>query len=209
MDLIGLGFGRTGTLSLKLALERLGFGPCHHMLEMFRHPEQAPTFLAAAEGESVDWPAFFQSYRSAVDWPSVYFWRELLDAFPDARGILTTRDDDSWYSSMLHTIFHALGGPEPTHPVAPGSVLAMNRRIVAQRTFDWRFSDRDHVVSVHHAHVAAVKAALPADRLLVFNVRDGWEPLCRFLGVEAPDEPFPRSNSTEEFLARLPQVEDR
>ncbi len=209
LDVLGVGFGRTGTLSLKLALERLGFGPCHHMVEMFAHPELAPTFLAAADGKAVDFPALFRDYRSAVDWPAVYFWRELIDVFPEAKAILTTREDDAWYASMASTIFHALGSREPERAIEPGSVFDMNRRIVAGGTFDWRFADRDHVIAVHRAHVAAVKATIPAERLLVFDVKQGWEPLCDFLGVPVPAEPFPRSNSTQEFLARIPSVEDR
>lgn len=209
LQVIGCGFGRTGTLSLKLALERLGFGPCHHMLEMFAHPETARSFLDAAEGRAVDWASVFGAYRSAVDWPAVYFWRDLVQVFPDAKLILTIRDDDAWYRSMVSTIFRALGTPESAHAVEPGSVGAMNRRLVAQGTFDWRFGDRDHVLAVHHAHVAAVKAAVAPGRLLVFDVKQGWDPLCQFLGVPAPEAPFPRTNTTEEFLARVPSVEDR
>lgn len=209
LEIIGVGFGRTGTLSLKLALDRLGFGPCHHMVDLFERPEQARAFIAAANGAEVDFAELFSGYRAAVDWPAVYFWRELLERFPNAKAILTTRDDDSWYESMKKTIFLAHERIGRHAEVPPGTVLAMNRRLVGEGTFDWRFEDRDYVVGVHRAHLAAVRATVAPERLFELDVREGWEPLCRALGVPVPEEPFPRANSTEDFLARMTRVERR
>jgi hypothetical protein len=134
LKVIGSGLGRTGTLSLKLALEQLGFGPCHHMIEVFMHPESVPLWVAAGAGKP-DWDAVFDGYQAVVDYPGCAFWRELIDYFK--------------------------------------------------------------------RHDAAVRAAVPKDRLLVFEAVQGWEPLCGFLGVPVPDTPFPRENSRADFQTRI------
>ena len=201
LSVIGAGFGRTGTLSLKFALERLGFASCHHMMEVFANPEQAPVWLSAARGKAVDWDALLSGYRASVDWPSCHFWRELAAHYPEAKVILSTRDPRRWYKSISGTIFPAMAGEMPEE--GPGrDVLAMARHIVSEKTFGGK-TDEVHVLDVLARHEAEVKRSIPAERLLVFDVAEGWEPLCRFLGVPVPDEPFPRTNSSEEFQARL------
>lgn len=203
VDVIGAGFGRTGTLSLKAALERLGFAPCHHMVEIINQPETAPLWYDAADGKPTDWQAVLGEYRAVVDWPGCHFWRELAAAFPQAKVLLTERDPEAWYKSMTQTIFEAMRAsariPAGERRTARGG---MAYHIVMERTFGGNV-DKDHVLSVYKAHNEAVKAALPKDRLLVYDVREGWAPLCEFLGVAVPDEDFPRSNSTEEFRARI------
>jgi hypothetical protein len=92
LKVIGAGFGRTGTSSLKQALEDLGFGPCHHMTEVIAHPQQVPVWEAAMNGEPVEWEDVFHAYQSAVDWPSAAFYEPLMERYPDARVILTVRD---------------------------------------------------------------------------------------------------------------------
>ncbi|PKQ05062.1 MAG: sulfotransferase family protein [Alphaproteobacteria bacterium HGW-Alphaproteobacteria-12] len=201
LSVIGAGFGRTGTLSLKLALEQLGFAPCHHMLEVFANPGQAPAWLSAAKGEAVDWDALLSDYKASVDWPSCHFWRELAAHYPEAKVILSTRDPRRWYKSISETIFRAMEGQIPEE--GPGrDVMAMARHIVGSKTFGGR-TDEAHVLDVFTRHEAEVKRGIPAGRLLVFDVAEGWEPLCRFLGVPVPDAPFPRTNSSEEFQAHL------
>lgn len=202
LSVIGAGFGRMGTLSLKFALEQLGFAPCHHMMEVFAHPAQASVWLAAARGEPVDWDKLLDGYRASVDWPSCHFWRELADRYPDAKVILSTRDPHRWYESMSGTIFRALQSEMPAG--GQGEDMGeMVRRIVRDDTFGGR-TDEAHVLDVLARHEAEVKRTIAPERLLVFEVNEGWEPLCRFLGVSVPDAPFPRTNSTEEFQARLP-----
>lgn len=201
LSVIGAGFGRMGTLSLKHALEELGFAPCHHMTEVFAHPHQAPQFHAAARGEAVDWDALLKGYMALVDWPGCHFWRELAAHFPHAKVILSTRDHERWYESMVNTIFRAVGGELP--PEGPArDVAAMAAYVVRDKTFGGNL-DKAHVLDVLAKHEAEVKCSIPAHRLLVFNVSEGWEPLCRFLGVPAPETPFPRTNSTEEFQAMM------
>lgn len=202
LDVIGAGFGRTGTLSLKMALEELGFVKCHHMTEVFQNPDQAPHFLAAARGEQVNWEELFKGYRAVVDFPGCHFWRELADAFPQAKVILSTRDPHSWFKSASETIFQAV----QMEPEDPGMrrVSEMAREIVLDRTFGGDISEA-HAVEVFKAHEEEVKRSIPAERLLVFEAKMGWEPLCDFLGVKVPETPYPRSNSTEEFKDVLKQ----
>lgn len=202
LDVIGAGFGRTGTLSLKLALEELGFVKCHHMTEVFQNSDQAPHFLAAARGEKVNWEEVFKGYRAMVDFPGCHFWRELADAFPQAKVILSTRDPHSWFKSASETIFQAVQ-MEPEDPDMR-RVSEMAREIVLDRTFGGNISEA-HAVEVFKAHEEEVKRTIPADRLLVFEAKMGWEPLCDFLGVKVPETPYPRTNSSEEFKDILKQ----
>ena len=104
LKVIGAGISRTGTFSFKLAMEKLGFTKCHHMMEVVENPTQAPLFIAAAKGEPTDWEDLYQGYQACCDFPSCHFWRELMDAFPTARVVLTVRDPENWYKSMSETI---------------------------------------------------------------------------------------------------------
>ena len=200
LDVIGAGFGRTGTLSLKMALEELGFVKCHHMTEVFQNPDQAPKFLAAARGETVDWEEIFEGYRAMVDFPGCYFWRELAEAFPKAKVVLSTRDPHSWFKSASETIFQAMQMKVEDPVMKP--VVEMAREIVFNKTFGEDISEA-HAVEVFNAHLEEVKRSIPADRLLVFEAKMGWEPLCDFLGVKVPATPYPRTNSSEEFQANM------
>jgi hypothetical protein len=199
LEIIGPGFGRTGTNSLKIALEHLGFGPCHHMFEVRDNPEQLPAWQAAARGEAVDWDKVFHGYRSQVDWPGARYWRELAQHFPKAKVVLTVRDPDEWFDSVQATIapFIAAHGTHPSPHV--NSIAEMAHQTIVVPLFQDRLSDRSFATRVFKEHIAAVQAAVPAERLLVLDVRDGWEPLCSFLNVQAPDMPFPKTNSSKAF----------
>ncbi|MFY1670496.1 sulfotransferase family protein [Plantactinospora sp. WMMB334] len=213
MRVIGVGFGRTGTRSTKEALELLGFGPCHHMAELFTQPETIGGWLRAAAGGPVDWSGLLGGYRSAVDWPSVYFWRELVEVYPDARVLLTVRDPQQWYDSVHGTIYRSrtidpANAPEGLRQAleARPELLDQPRLTAAliwQGTFDDRFDDREHALRVYRDHVAEVRATVPAGRLLEFDVAQGWGPLCEFLGVDVPAEPFPLLNTAASFRERL------
>jgi hypothetical protein len=199
LEVIGAGFGRTGTLSLKLALERLGFGPCHHMHEVFAHPEQLPYWQAAAAGEPVDWEEVFAGYRSAADWPSAHWWRELAEAYPQAKVILTVRPEAVWWASFSRTIQEIMANPAAIPDPYIQQVLAMGHAIIAEQTMSGRPNDEATALAAYRRRRREVEAALPAERLLVMDPADGWVPLCAFLGRPVPDEPFPRTNATEEF----------
>ena len=197
LSVIGAGFGRTGTLSLKTALDMTAVGPCYHMKTVIAHPEHRPLWLAAAAGEAIDWDGLFSGFGSAVDWPACYFWRLLADRYPAAKVILTVRDPDRWYDSVHNTISQSMIRPGPDGKPQAG----VSQDIILKRTFDHRFEDRAHALAVFNAHNAAVVAALPAERLLVYRVADGWPPLCQFLGLPEPPAPFPHVNSTANFKA--------
>ncbi|WP_181871258.1 sulfotransferase family protein [Sphaerisporangium album] len=208
LTVIGAGFPRTGTTSLKAALDRLGFGPCYHMFEVIAHPEHTDRWLPVAQGDPVDWEAVFEGYRSAVDWPAAYFWRELADAYPDAKVILTVRDPRRWYTSFRTLITRPRGGPGEPGETSPMMTPMIRMRpvleMLGKSTFgdEWRFGehvpDEEDAVRVFNSHTETVRNSVPADRLLVFEASQGWGPLCDFLGVEPPeDEPFPHLNDSE------------
>jgi hypothetical protein len=213
VKVIGAGFGRTGTRALKMALERLGYGPCYHMSEVIEQPYRVRQWLEIGEGAAPDWDEVFAGYQAAMDWPASAYWRELAAYYPDAKVILSVRDPQRWYDSVSATIFRsALAERQPMPPHrrvlrwlvarrSPDFALypRMARATVMDRIFDGRIDDRAHAVGVFERHVAEVKASLPRERLLVFNVHQGWAPLCEFLQCPVPDEPFPQANEREAF----------
>jgi len=201
LKIIGAGFGRTGTKSMKDALEHLGFGPCYHMFEVFKNTDHIPAWHDAAFGKAVDWPALFEGYQSGVDWPVAHFWEPLSQVFPDAKILLTVRPAADWYTSMSNTIFNSLAGKEPED----GSRRVwkeMVDKIVRTDTFDNRTEDRAYCEAVFGRHNATVKAKASPDRLIVYEVGSGWQQLCDALGVDVPDIPFPKTNTTAEFQSR-------
>jgi hypothetical protein len=195
LRVVGAGLGRTGTMSLKLALERLLGAPCYHMAEVFVHPEHIPVWHAAARGEPVDWRRLFAGYAAAVDWPVGSFWPEVSAAFPDALILLSTRSAESWWQSASQTIF-------PTSAKAAGTAWHAMWLELAKNRFTPRLDDKAAAIAAYERHNADARARAPKDRLLEWTARDGWAPLCRALGVAVPDEPFPHANSTEEFLGQ-------
>ena len=192
LRIIGAGFGRTGTASLKIALDQIGYGPCYHMSEVLKNPQHIGEWMAAADG-SPNWEDLFSAYQSCVDFPACSFYRELAAQYPDAKVILTVRDAESWFESVHETIM----SPLMFERIATSPFGELNRKIIWS-IFDNRLNDRDHMVRCFNEHADRVKATIPADRLLVYEVKQGWGPLCDFLGCDAPGTPFPRVNSREE-----------
>lgn len=197
LSVIGAGFGRTGTMSLKLALEQLGFGPCYHMSEVFKNPAAPGYWEAAADGKPVDWEEVFAGYRSTVDWPSATFYKELADAYPAAKVILTVRDPEAWFRSTQATIF----APRIFED-AEGDWARMVMKVVGD-LFDREMSNKAKLIDVYNRHNETVQRVIPIDRLLVYNLAEGWDPLCRFLDVSVPETTMPSANSTEDFKQRL------
>lgn len=197
LRVIGAGVGRTGTYSLKLGLARLGFGPCHHMEEVAKNlPVQLPLWQAALAGRP-DWKATFEGFASAVDWPTARFFRDLNAAYPEAKFILGHRDPRTWADSFGETIYKLIAEAD-TAPDHLQEWLAMAREVIRQTGIPMD-TDRAGLEAAFIAHLDAVKAEIPPERLLVYQVSEGWEPLCAFLGVPVPDEPFPRTNDRSEF----------
>ncbi len=217
MRVVGAGFGRTGTLSLKAALERLGFGPCYHMTEVFENPEHADFWRAAWRGEPVDWGGTLGGYKASVDWLACAFYAELMQRNPDAKVVLSVRDPESWYESVRNTIYEISVVIPRSRLSQPAFALMglffdmsarvnMAEEIIWNGTFDGRFEDKPYATRVFERHTEEVKRSVPQDRLLVYEVKEGWGPLCEFLGVEEPDEPFPRLNDTAEFRRRIQAI---
>jgi hypothetical protein len=195
LKVIGAGLGRTGTLSLKLALEQLGFGRCYHMMEVFQRPQAPQQWLDAAEGRPVDWEAVFEGYQSSVDWPGAEFYALHARMYPDAKVILSVRDADKWFDSTQATIF-----ANPTFEGSPPVWQAMAQALIGAK-FNGNLTDRKHCIEVYNRHNDEVRRTIPAGRLLEFEAKNGWAPLCAFLGVPVPETPYPSVNSTDEFKA--------
>lgn len=195
LRVIGAGLGRTGTLSTKNALEILGFTRCYHMLEVVVNPDHPRVWADALESDSPDWTSIFDGYAACVDWPACEFWPELCDAFPDAKVLLTVRDADAWCASYRATIGRVL---EPPFSDLAADVLTMARSVIG-RTFNGRLDDDEYLSECFERRNAEVISAVPEERLLVFDVRSGWDPLCEFLDVPVPDEPFPNLNDRAFF----------
>jgi hypothetical protein len=200
LKVIGAGLGRTGTASIKVALEQLGMGRCYHMGEVLAKPADTDRWLSAADGEP-DWDALFNEYGAAVDYPTCSFWQELADFYPDAKVLLSVRDANSWFESTKETIF----SPELREWSKASPIGHFLRRTV-WADFENRFHDRDFMVSYFERRIDHIKSALPPERLLVYEVKEGWAPLCDFLQVEDPVEPFPRVNSREETAKMIDAI---
>jgi hypothetical protein len=186
IKVIGTGFGRTGTDSMREALTILGFGPCHHMFEVNAHEDQKRLWRALAQGATPDWNRLLAGYASCMDWPSAHYWRELVAFYPEARVILTHRSPESWWASFEKTI--VAGIEKSTEPESLGVAL------IAEQVFDGRPGDRALAIARYEANVKDVMATVPKERLLVHNLGDGWERLCAHLGVAVPSQPYPSRN---------------
>jgi Sulfotransferase domain len=202
LDVIGAGFGRTGTVSMKKALETLGFGPCHHMLDLFERPSEIELWREAERRQTADWEKLYAGHRSTIDWPGSRFWRDLVARYPEAKVILTVRDPQSWYVSARDSIYASMLPPDNGSDPVFTKMREMSDEVVWQGVFKGRFADMEYALNVYEEHNEAVRREVPADRLLVFEVGEGWQPLCDFLGVPVPAEPFPRLNNRATF-ARL------
>ncbi len=199
--IIGAGLGRTGTTSLKGAFEQLGFGPAYHMFEVIERPEHSLAWYRTSRGGPVEWE-LFNGFQSILDWPAVAYWRTLVDHYPEAKVVLSVRDPESWYRSVNETIYRRITMPLPADvPESQRRHREMTTKTVLQDTFGGRFEDKAHAIAVFERHNQAVRDAVDPARLLVFDVKQGWEPLCRFLGTPVPNEPFPRLNDTASFLS--------
>lgn len=201
LEVIGAGFGRTATASLKLALETIGFGPCYHMSEVLANRGHIDLWNDVADGKP-DWDTIYKDYRSAVDFPVSVYWRELAEFYPDAMIVLSWRDPERWYESTQETIlsrqmWEFIGA-------TPWGVMVDK---IVGGLFEGKIHDRETLLRVYNAHVEAVKAAFGPDRLLVFEAKQGWAPLCAFLGAPVPEAPFPRVNSREELKNLIAMLE--
>ena len=199
LKVIGSGFGRTGTKSLKLALEQLGFTPCHHMVEIRPTPGQVDFWADIAARKPVDWHAVFAGFEAAVDWPSCNYWREMAAAFPEAKVIHTTRPFEQWWQSFSRTIAESLLTDTPTEDPIRLKQRFMVNQIIKMDVFGGEMEDKEVARAAFERREAEVKAGIAPERLLVFTPSDGWEKLCPFLGVPVPGTDYPFTNTTADF----------
>ncbi len=218
LKVIGTGNGRTGTLSLKSALDELGFGKCFHMYELIEHvPERVKYFEQAERGEAVNWDELFDGYNSAVDFPVIRYYKQVMAKYPDAKIIHTTRDPESWYKSFSETILYAtqpdfkrilkmmIRLPFSSTLRKKMRVLKFNGAMI-RNMIGKNFNDKQAAITMFNLHNQDVLATVPKDRMLIYDVKQGWEPLCKFLDVPVPNTPFPNTNSTHEFLNNLKRL---
>ena len=199
LAVIGAGFGRTGTLSISVALDRLGYGPCYHMDNVFASAEHLARWQAVADGDPADWSSIFAGHAATIDWPGMLYYRELADAFPDAKVLLSIRPADSWWESFSNTIRRLIESRDRVRDDHLRRVLKYAYRIIAVQTFGGAMDDKDAVIARYENHINDVRKNIAAERLLVYQVTEGWGPLCKFLAVPEPDEDFPRLNSVNDF----------
>ena len=201
LRVVGAGLGRTGTASLKRALEQLLHGRCYHMYEVFERPQDVAVWHAAVRGETVAWDAFLDEYSASVDWPGSAFWRELSAVNPDALILLSTRESaEKWWASMERTIVSVVSGPVP--PDEP--TVARHRAMVLElleRRFTPEWDSPDAAMAAYERHNEDVRRSARPERLLEWQPGDGWEPICAALALDVPDEPFPHENTTADFRA--------
>jgi hypothetical protein len=196
MKLIGAGFGRSGTMSIKAALDQMGAGPCYHMKITLKRYHHMRFFMRAWRGQKVNWNRFFRRYNCVVDWPTCSFYKELMHEFPDAKILLNVRNPEDWWDSMHETIWAI----QPAFPWwFPGIYRKIHDEIIWGGNLKGVFEDRDKTLAVYRAWIEEVKHTVPADRLLVYQVKEGWKPLCDFLGIAVPDMPFPHINERKSF----------
>lgn len=209
MQIIGAGFGRTGTKSLQKALNQLGFDNCYHMTDLFTHPEHVHFWRKAHNGEVVEWDKLFEGYQSIVDFPGSLYLDQLAEFYPEAKIVLTVRDADKWYESVRKTIYSFDPGIYvklnvllrfPFNAKARNflKVLKFNQDSIWDGVFKGDFENEEHMKQIFLEHIKVVKEKY-AERLYVFDAKDGWEGLCHFLNKPVPEEPYPHSNKGEDF----------
>lgn len=198
LKLIGTGFGRTGTDSMREALTILGFGPCHHMFEVIANEAQKQRWRAVVQGAAADWESLFEGYVSCMDWPSAFYWRELVKLYPQAKVILTYRSSESWWASFEKTILPFLKSSTDQE--------SLGLALIAYKVFGGRLGDKDYAIQMYEANVRDVKAEVPQDRLLVHSLGDGWESLCHHLGVGVPHQAYPSRNNAAEFTNTAAEI---
>lgn len=215
LQILGSGLGRTGTMSLKFALEELSQAPCFHMVELMKDTSRLPLLKRGAKTGHTDWSAFFAGYHSSVDYPGCLFLPEILSQNPRLKVIHTTRDPEAWYDSVARTIYRGVPqGPRDVlrliwnavrfkefRRVAP--VFMFNDKLIWKGQFEGKFKDKAFAIEVFQRHEAKIRSLVPNSQLLIYRIEEGWEPLCRFLQVPIPELPFPKTNQRDAFNAKM------
>lgn len=218
IKVIDAGLPRTGTNTLKESLEKLGFSKTYHMKELLVHPENLHYWLTLRDTGTTDWDALYNGYQATVDFPAYPWYKEHIKRYPEAKVILTVRPFEKWYTSVQSTIWKA--GPQTFREklammskmlLSPRlrsviNCVKLSKEMIFKKHFEGRFEDVDFAEKVFNKHIEDVKTYVPADNLLVYDVSEGWEPLCKFLNVPVPNEPMPHLNKKENFKVMLVQL---
>ncbi|MCK5897347.1 MAG: hypothetical protein KAG20_11100 [Cocleimonas sp.] len=212
IKVVNLSLGRTGTMSLKHALEDLGLDKCYHFSDIFDHQDHIDIWRSLAKGEPIDWEALFEGYQSTVYWSTSYDYQFLLDKYPEMKFILTVREPEAWYKSTFDTVY-SLNRPTLLRNIKfkikgmfdPElrklyKLWKFQETLLWQNTFKGRFHDKDFAIQQFEQHIENVKKNVPAERLLVYKIQQGWQPLCDFLQLPVPETDFPRVNDTASFV---------
>jgi len=195
LKVIGTGFGRTGTDSMRNALNILGVGPTHHMFELDEGAPLRAPWLDLVNGAQPDWEMLFAGYYACIDWPSAYYWRPLIAAYPEAKVLLTMRSAESWWNSFEATILKYIqSGDDPN---------GFAHLLVAEQVFHGRPDDREHAIAIYNQNVEEVMATVDPERLLIHNLGDGWKPLCRWLDLPVPEVSYPSGNTSQDFVKHI------
>ena len=201
LKIIGASFGRTASLSLKKALEILGYTNCYHMSEVVTKPEHSELWLRAWKREFI-WDDIFDGYQAAVDWPVAAFWPQLMEAYPEAKIILSTREPEAWYESAKNTIFKSMDEGINSKNQEIRKRILMAKEIIVDGTFNGKLNDKKHCIKIYNENIARCKKEVDSDRLITFNPKDGWDSLCKQLACPIPNVDYPFINTTKEFEAR-------
>ena len=201
LKIIGASFGRTASLSLKKALEILGYKNCYHMSEVVTKPEHSELWLRAWKREFI-WDDIFDGYQAAVDWPVAAFWPQLMEAYPEAKIILSTREPEAWYESAKNTIFKSMDEGINSKNQEIRKRILMAKEIIVDGTFNGKLNDKKHCIKIYNENIARCKKEVDSDRLITFNPKDGWDSLCKQLACPIPNVDYPFINTTKEFEAR-------
>jgi len=200
VKIIGAGLGRTGTHSLKIALEFLFQGACYHMMELFQRPDDIQYWQSAADGKKIDWQEFMSPWVATVDWPGAPLFDQMAAAFPDALVLLSTRDSETWFKSCNDTIFQLLKAGQSKGRTEPLTKL-MATELKQWLTTD--LSDKNKVISAYEIHNQRVRESVEPGRLIEWSPEDGWLPICSKLNLTVPEIDFPHLNATQDFQATM------
>ncbi len=215
LQVIAVGPPRTGTSSLKVALQSLGFARCMHMDELFNQPNLVDHWIELFETGKTDFATLFAGYQSSADFPGCLAYRELMAHYPEAKFIVNYRDADAWYDSMLETVYAFVprtaeqkqsllekGEQDPRY-LGIAKTLALVEVYLLERHYAGQFADRERTIARYHRFFTEVRETIPASRRLDYRLGDGWEPLCSFLGKDVPTESFPFKNKRQDFITQV------
>lgn len=199
MEVVGTSFSRTGTYTLKLALEQLGYGSCYHNYELRKRPNDLTFFSEAYETGTTNWKQLYKAFNAVTDWPASSFWESLYKTYPSAKFIHVDRDPDKWFDSFTATIIPSIFEDIKSSDVFISDRNKLLKKMVLDDFFEGQFDNKDFVISKYLEHRAKVKKTVPKSQVLFFSLDEEWPPLCEFLNVSTPQAPFPSSNNKTAF----------